>query len=112
RSDASADCAPAGPFLVSVPTFTNGRRMARTLLTALLLTGVWYLLSGKFDVLHFGFGVAAAVLIAASLAPVSDGTTFRPLRFAAYVPWLVGQIFISNLRVARIALSPRMPIAP
>lgn len=79
---------------------------------AVLLTGIWYLLSGRFDLLHFGVGVATALVIAASYTPVEDSTSFRLVRFLLYVPWLVGQIVISNLRVARVVLTPHMPISP
>lgn len=33
-------------------------------------------------------------------------------RFLAYLPWLVKEIFLANVRVARIVLSPRLPISP
>jgi multicomponent Na+:H+ antiporter subunit E len=88
------------------------RRAGRVLGLAALLTAIWYLLSGKFDLLHFGTGAVVSLLIAANYVPIADGTGFRLLRFVAYVPWLIGQILISNLRVARVVLSRRMPIAP
>lgn len=90
----------------------NTNHAARVLVLTVLLTGVWYLLSGKFDLLHFGAGVVTALVISAGTLPVEDRTTFRAGRFLAYVPWLVGQIVVSNLRVARVVLSRRMPIAP
>jgi multicomponent Na+:H+ antiporter subunit E len=77
-----------------------------------ILLGVWWVLSGRFDVLHFGTGVITAVLLGALYAGVPDGARFRPLRFLAYLPWLMLQILISNLRVARVVLSRRMPIRP
>lgn len=79
---------------------------------AVVLTAIWYLLSGLFDLLHFGAGVVTALLIAANYVPVVDRTPFRAVRFLLYVPWLIGQIVISNLRVARAVLSPGMPISP
>jgi multicomponent Na+:H+ antiporter subunit E len=82
------------------------------LLLTVLLTGIWYLLSGKFDLLHFGTGVVAAFVIALTVVPAHDRTTFRAGRFLTYVPWLIGQIVISNLRVARLVLSPRAVFAP
>jgi multicomponent Na+:H+ antiporter subunit E len=82
------------------------------LLLTLVLSGIWYLLSGMFDLLHFGTGVAAAFLIALSVIPVQDTATFRFGRFLLYVPWLLGQIVISNLRVARVVLSRNVSIAP
>jgi multicomponent Na+:H+ antiporter subunit E len=77
-----------------------------------ILLAVWWVLSGRFDVLHFGTGVVTAVVLGALYAGVPDGARFRVGRFALYLPWLILQIFISNLRVARAVLSPRMPIRP
>jgi multicomponent Na+:H+ antiporter subunit E len=88
------------------------RRASGILAMAALLSGIWYLLSGKFDVLHFGTGVVTALVIAVLYRPVEDSTVWRLGRFLAYVPWLIGQIVLSNLRVARIVLSPKMPISP
>lgn len=89
------------------------RRGARAIITmAAVLSGMWYLLSGKFDALHFGAGVVTALVIAATYRPIADATAWKMGRFLGYVPWLVWQILLSNLRVARIVLTPRMPIAP
>jgi multicomponent Na+:H+ antiporter subunit E len=88
------------------------RKWLEILLIAALLTAIWYVFSGMFDLLHFGLGVLASLLIAANVAPGEDRTRFRPVRFVFYVPWLIGQIVISNLRVARCVLSPQMKIAP
>jgi multicomponent Na+:H+ antiporter subunit E len=82
------------------------------LLLTVILSGIWYLLSGKLDLLHFGTGVAAAFLISLTVLPTDDSTSFRFGRFLLYVPWLLGQIVISNLRVARLVLSRSAPIAP
>ncbi len=87
-------------------------RLPGILWLAALLSGIWYLLSGMMDLLHFGTGVVVALLIAANFEPIADVTKFRPLRFLFYVPWLIGQIVISNLRVARAVLSPRLAISP
>lgn len=77
-----------------------------------ILVAVWYILSGRFDVLHFGTGVVAAVVIGLASHGVEDGMRFRLLRFVAYGPWLLWQIFVSNLRVARLVFSRDMPIRP
>lgn len=84
----------------------------RVALTTLLLAAVWYVLSGRLDLLHFGAGVLVAFAIALNSPVIPDEARFRPLRFALYVPWLMGQVALSNLRVARAVLSPRMPISP
>jgi multicomponent Na+:H+ antiporter subunit E len=91
---------------------TSKNRAAGFLTMAALLVAIWYLLSGKFDLLHVGAGVVTALVIAWLYVPVEDGSGFRPARFLVYVPWLIVQIVASNLRVARIVLSPRMPISP
>jgi multicomponent Na+:H+ antiporter subunit E len=88
------------------------RRSTHVVVLTLLLSAIWYLLSGKFDVLHFGAGVLTALLIALNYRPAVDGTAFRVVRFVAYVPWLIGQIVLSNLRVARLVLRREMPISP
>jgi multicomponent Na+:H+ antiporter subunit E len=77
-----------------------------------ILLATWYVLSGKFDLLHFGTGVVTAVVIAMRARSVADGTRFHPVRFLLFVPWLTGQVLLSNLRVVRIVLSPHMPITP
>jgi multicomponent Na+:H+ antiporter subunit E len=53
-----------------------------------------------------------AVVIAVLYRPVEDTHAMRLGSFLAYVPWLVWQIVLSNLRVARIVLSPTMRISP
>jgi multicomponent Na+:H+ antiporter subunit E len=90
----------------------TNRKWSEILLIATALSAVWYIFSGMFDVLHFGLGVLASLLIAANVVSVEDGTRFMAARFVVYVPWLIGQILISNLRVARAVLSPRLKISP
>lgn len=77
-----------------------------------ILLATWYVLSGKFDVLHFGTGAVTAIAIAVTYVGVSDSRRFRPDRFLAFLPWLAVQVIISNLRVARMVLSRRMVIRP
>jgi multicomponent Na+:H+ antiporter subunit E len=86
-----------------------GRRIT---FTALLMIASWYVLSGRFDLLHFGSGVVVALAIAANFPGWEDRTRFRPLAFILYVPWFCLQVIKSNLRVARAVLNPRMSIAP
>jgi multicomponent Na+:H+ antiporter subunit E len=88
------------------------RYSQRVVITALLLTAVWYVLSGRFDLLHFGSGVVVAIAAALNMPGWDDSTRFRPGRFILFVPWLAGQVIKSNLRVARAVLSPGLAIAP
>lgn len=77
-----------------------------------VLAATWYVLSGRFDVLHFGTGVLAATVIAMRSRSLEDGSRFEAVRFLRFLPWLVGQVVRSNMRVARCVLTRRLPIAP
>ncbi|CAN5734497.1 hypothetical protein BH23GEM9_BH23GEM9_20750 [soil metagenome] len=89
----------------------RGSILTKAAETAILLA-VWWILSGRFDVLHFGTGVVTAIILGITARGVVDRTTFQPGRFLLFAPWLVGQIIISNLRVARLVFSRSMPIRP
>lgn len=91
---------------------TLRQRLAANALYAVALLTVWYVLSGKFDLVHFGTGVLATIAIASAIVPVNDGTRIRWLRVPAFLPWLLREIVISNVRVARIVLHPRCPVRP
>lgn len=86
--------------------------------TFFLLFVFWVLLSGKFDLFHLTMGVICSVVIAhlthdLLLANVRVGETRVIVRrFITYIPWLIYQIILSNIHVAYLALSPRMPIDP
>lgn len=90
----------------------------------LLLFVVWVILSGKLDAFHLSAGLASAAVLTASsarlfaLGPAVGAGGRHPavsipwLRLLLYLPWLVGQIFISSLQVARLVLSPKLAIDP
>jgi multicomponent Na+:H+ antiporter subunit E len=88
------------------------RSKTHAAVAAVILTAVWYVLSGRFDLLHFGTGVVTAIVIAITFRGVPDTTRVHIGRLVLFLPWLLGQIILSNLRVARSVLSPRMPIRP
>jgi multicomponent Na+:H+ antiporter subunit E len=85
--------------------------MQKALIAAILLA-LWYVLSGKFALLPFGTGVVTAIAIALAFRSVPDTTRVNVGQLIVYVPWLFYQITVSNLRVARSVLQPRMPIRP
>jgi multicomponent Na+:H+ antiporter subunit E len=107
-SRARADSATAGRAQIRIAR----RRPWKVAIYWTLLAAIWYALSGRFDLLHFGTGVVVALIIAMQSRSVDDGTRFHPVRFLMFVPWLVGQVVLSNLRVAGSVLSTRLPIAP
>ena len=78
---------------------------------------LWLLLSGYFEPLLISFGIASCALVTyiAWRMDVVDRAGFAILlsyRFVVYLAWLVGEVFRANVRVARIILSPSLPISP
>jgi multicomponent Na+:H+ antiporter subunit E len=72
----------------------------------------WIVLSQVFDAFHLGLGLVASVALAAVRMRRVPAPRFPILRFLAYISWLVGQIVVSNLRVARLSIAPRPRLAP
>lgn len=82
-----------------------------------ILFAFWLVLSGHFEPMLIGFGVGSSAFVAylAKRMDVVDREGV-PLhlggRFWLYFPWLMKEIFVANLHVARIILSPSLPISP
>lgn len=99
-------------------------RLKQTLPLAIVLFGLWVVLSGKFDALHLLLGAGSAVGVSLGtrrlllLPPAIGPEAVYPfaaipwLRLLAYLPWLLWQIVLSSLQVAYAVLHPRMPIQP
>ena len=87
----------------------------------LVLFSFWVFFSGKIDVMHLLMGLVSSLAIAIGSVD-SESQTLSPkaairlpgriLRGFMYSIWLLGRIFTGALHVARIVLSPRMPIKP
>jgi len=77
----------------------------------------WLLLSGHYTpmLISFGVGSSALVVYLAMRMDVVDHEGV-PLqlggRFWLYLPWLMKEIFVSNVAVAKIILHPKLPINP
>jgi multicomponent Na+:H+ antiporter subunit E len=82
------------------------------LLNAAVLFGLWLLLTGSLAPFYLVVGALTALVVAANLARWDDSTRFRLLPFLGFLPWLAWQVIRSNLRIARIVLTPKMPIHP
>jgi multicomponent Na+:H+ antiporter subunit E len=87
----------------------------RILASLISLAALWLLLSGFFTPLQLGFGAmscAFTLWLTVRLGLLRDDNL--RLRVAArsprYVVWLTWEIVKSNLHVARVILSPRMPL--
>ena len=89
--------------------------MVRTISLTVALFVLWLLLSGHYEPLIVILGLLSCVFVAwvAHRMDVVDREG-HPIhltwRAATYWPWLLWQIVKSNVDVARIVLSPRMPI--
>ncbi len=82
-----------------------------------ILFAVWLLLSGHFETLFVIFGLVTctvAVWVSVRMGIVDRESLPVHLigRAVGYVPWLVWEVFRSNVRVARIILSPRIRVDP
>ena len=91
--------------------------MLRIAAIFVLLSCAWLLWSGHTEPLILSFGAASVALVTWLVwrmdkvdgNPLGWGLGLRPL---LYVPWLGLEIVKSNLHVARVVLSPKMPIQP
>ncbi len=92
--------------------------MLRALGLGAILFIFWLLLSGHYtDTLLIGLGLGSCGLVV-GLAMRMDLVDHEgvPLqlggRFWVYFPWLMKEIFIANVNVARVILNPKLPISP
>lgn len=86
------------------------------------LAVLWVALSGKVDAVHLGFGVSSIALAAWMTRDlrIADTLTIRrrPLgrvRLGAalrYPFWLLKEIAVANVQIAKLILDPRLPIDP
>lgn len=95
-----------------------------TVLWALTLFAFWVLLSGQLDLAHLTMGVVCAAGVALATRPllaqapaIGPGVSARldateVVRFVRFTLWLLGQIVVGSVQVARVVLHPRLPIAP
>ncbi len=89
---------------------------------AVLLMGLWVLLSGHYDLFHLTLGVLSVASVMALnfrlrnyqffKEEVSGVSRLRIRRLVFYIPWLIWQIVISSLQVAYVVLHPRVPVDP
>ena len=90
--------------------------LGRSLGLGAILAALWLMLSGHYTPLITSFGVVSVVLIVylAHRMDVVDheGVPFLGGRLLLYFPWLMKEIFIANIAVAKIILDPKLPISP
>ncbi|MGF1525799.1 MAG: Na+/H+ antiporter subunit E [Candidatus Competibacterales bacterium] len=91
--------------------------MATKLTLALTLLVFWLLLSGHYSPLLIGFGIASCILVVALKGRLEtvdrEVFTLDLLGYGAFLPWLIKEIVLSNVDVAKRILFPgRFPISP
>jgi multicomponent Na+:H+ antiporter subunit E len=91
--------------------------LLRAIGLGVVLLGFWLALSGHYTPMLISFGVGSSIFVVwvAHRMDVVDREGF-PLhvgwRFLLYFPWLMKEIFVANVHVAKIILDPKMPISP
>lgn len=91
--------------------------MLRAIGLGVLLLGFWLALSGHYTPMLISFGVGSSIFVVwvAHRMDVVDheGVPFHLTgRFLVYFPWLMKEVFVANLQVAKLILDPKMPISP
>jgi len=89
--------------------------MLRTLLTALTLFALWLLMSGIYNPLIIGLGVASSVIAVITMRRMDNAADaqrmqihLKPIATLRYWAWLMIEIAKSNWMVTKIILSPDM----
>lgn len=91
--------------------------MGLTLILGAGLLALWLVLSGHYTALLITFGVLSVCLVVwvATRMKLTDSEGVWVHLFPGllgYWVWLTKEIFLSNVQVARIVLSPSLPISP
>jgi multicomponent Na+:H+ antiporter subunit E len=86
-----------------------------------MLMAFWLLMSGKYDAFYITLGVLSVGVVMALDAIIKRHMFFtdevdslRTLRYAylpVFVVWLIGQVVLSGIHVAKLILHPKLPIA-
>ncbi len=83
-------------------------------LTFAISMATWMVLSGIFDAFHLTLGAISSAIVADlnARAMLPDRQLGRTMvqwwRFAAYVPWLLWQVWLANIHLLRLTFHPRM----
>jgi multicomponent Na+:H+ antiporter subunit E len=93
--------------------FAYARIWAKAL-TFVVCFATWIVLSGRFDLFHLALGVLSSLIVSLiSSDLLFPSVIFHALPktaagFAAYIPWLIYQVFLANLHVLYLTFHPRM----
>ncbi len=92
---------------------TRWRRVATD---AVVLSTMWLLLSGLFDLFHLSLGAISVILVLLinrreEMKEV-DRFPIKLTRLLIYLAWLAKEMILSAVHVARVVIAPRMPLDP
>jgi multicomponent Na+:H+ antiporter subunit E len=95
---------------------TIGNKRVSSVALAVVLLIIWLLWSGHFTPLLITFGIVSTlfVVLVARRMNIADeeSAPLLGLRPFAYLPWLIKEITLANIDVAKRVLHPRLPIRP
>jgi len=90
------------------------KRKSSFFISFFILFLFWVVFSGRFDGFHLGLGVISCAIVSWFVSDLSTPDP-RPigmfrlwLNFILYFPWLIWQIFLANLHLLVLVLSPNM----
>jgi len=91
--------------------------MTRAIVLFFVLFGTWLALSGHYSPLITGLGIVSCAFVALiayrmDIVDKEGHPIHLGLHTFLYMPWLLLEIVKSNLQVARLILSPSLPISP
>ena len=90
------------------------KRKSSFFISFFILFFFWVVFSGRFDGFHLGLGIVSCAIVSWLVSDLSTPdprpiSMFRLwLNFILYFPWLIWQIFLANLHVLVLVLSPNM----
>ena len=97
-----------------VPSRGTVRSIFSYAMTFSVLFCMWVILSGKFDLFHLILGVISCLMVTFFSKDLlfpeqrTAGAFGTWIRFIRYIPWLLYQIFVANLRVLYLVFHPKM----
>jgi len=97
-----------------VPSYGMAHSLFSYAITFFILFCLWVILSGKFDLFHLSLGVISCIMVTFFSKdlifpePMTAGSFGTWIRFIRYIPWLLYQIFMANLRVLYLVFHPKM----
>lgn len=104
----------------------TSRRLRRTtVVQAIALGAFWFALSGRTEPLFLVTGAISVIIVtvvtspitAACLRPDADHVNIARLPLAlvraiGFAGWMVGRILVASVQLAKIVLTPQMPLDP